>query len=842
MSINNPNLQPNKDTPVIIDPGTDAKKGADVKKDAPKIIFAKMTKAQAESDGLLDAFISADTDNSGDISDEELIKYNESHPENKELSETSDYSSKEPEPANNPDELQSEITEVPKEEATETQTNTSEQKIEIKPIKIDFSSIAKGLGISGTDPIKTPDFSSLTASVIFEDQMAFCSMFVKLKDELTPLVKESKDSRLIEAFEKAKSSLVKKDIANFFSEFDRYQTSNRLNKECSDFLQQYQANDQDISAQILEKSELDQFFDFLGKRFVRAGITRAEVEELAKTNQALATALQEGLFPENSNLSEEERNNYKLTNKDIINHRVRVLCDMGFNYQSFKLTLENSDKITQLKMGVSFIKAITGTGNAEQENIKGFDDYLKEWKMSKEEWNALSAEEKSGKISETFSSQIKKDLDISDRNSKLYKEIERLSKGEFNDSEKAQGYNKPIVNNGELLKLARENIMNEYLSQVISLCDSTCNEGTDDKTKAAITESLIDTLDGFCDIRQMLEAFCIKSMTEGSQEQIQTVKKVSEAETKKGVDLNSASGEMLGETVLQYGSKETIQEFAIGNSDQIEVLNEIGKNITESMPDGEKKNLLKEALAGAMIILQEEKPETIKKLDTSYLKEQIEALSAQNSTQTTTAKNKTIASANPLLQSNSASPQTNNITVSNPILSNNPILNQISELKMRSSEFYNNENTPVSAQSTQTDFNSEIDALYSQLTATTTPSEISSPPLVKLTVMCAKYEKMEDEEKVTFKNSLTRLKNSYQDMFCESYLHGNGTLRTFLKSEDLISDLDLFKHFDKKQSDLAYADKTLEVNYYKYKSEKIKENHINTDEDTLLKSHWHDIS
>ena len=819
MSINDPNLHLNKDVPVIVDkPGTDANEGANTKKEAPKIIF---TRSQAEAGGWLDAFISADTDGSGDISEEELIKYNESHPENminrEEQGEVASDSK--------PNDAISEGVKADNTADAEDVPSDNPEGDNPEQVKIQLNEIRSAKISLGGREIK-PNFN-----------LSYSSMELTVERSNVTYQKDNylKELKLLEGnidlmTQNSREQFLKALKSGDFKDYKAFKSQLKfdINMKTSDKAS-YQ-REPEHKGRILNEEELNSALYIMNETlWVHAGMTREYAESMRDTRPEIYD-LFEQICPDSKDV---------ITEQDIKNYKQKELNKNGISYSSVEETLKNTtDPLKKMNIAA----AMTGTGESSNvkyetlvdekfKNVTNINTLLETLNISQDEWNNASPEEKTKLLSNKFLKEIEADLDTTNPDSKYYQELKRLEKGNYTAGEEKSGYSIGTGITGEEAKnLAIQNIIRSYRATVTHICNQV-NINDTDESKALIANSLPNVLSGATNLREICEGVIVSSMQEGSVCQKETMNNLAQKETESGeLDAKSSAGAYFVDGVYRYADENVIEKFVIDNQDQAEELNKIGQSTVESISDSDRKESIQNAIVSALIVIHEQNPNIIKDLDISYLKQanKFDELSTITSGTSNRISESTLGKNNSTsAQISTTGNQQNSSALANAVT--NPIKNNlgfdINQLKALSKNRYPSEFV-IPEQKQKEVFYSELEILYAQITSVSfTESEINAPPLEKLSTMCSQYNEMNDDDKVTFKNGLTRLKNSYPQEFCESYLHGNTTLKTFLKSEKLINDMDLFVHFDETKSDLVYADKTLTVNYNKYSSEKYKKEH-----------------
>ena len=531
---------------------------------------------------------------------------------------------------------------------------------------------------------------------------------------------------------------------------------------------------------------------------VHGGMTRAEAErkggETLKMFNAICKDGQDSI-----------------TEADILCYKQAKLEEKGIKIENIIKTYNSADKVTQMKIISGLIGSVADKDNIREEfkGLNSVDDFVKTLGIE-ESWNKATTPEEKGKLlGSSLLEIIKKDINFDDMNSRIYKEISDIAAGNFNKDELARGYAKgDELSSNEIKQLAIGRITKEYLSTITHLCE-TAFEGVDEKEKAAVVHSLFDSLEQSPMVRQLLQAWGINSMTEGSEEQTNAVKAIAKYETEhKDLDASSVTGSMIVSSIIRYGDEETINDFIVNNSDQVDAINNVANDTVNSMPDGEKKSNLRMTIDNAVNVAK------------IYNATTPEALSDR---------------------SEQAGINVSEAPVTNPIYDNNG--NDINTLKMLSQDFeVNSQKTPQ--QIKQEKFMAEIERQHQELRSKMRVkiAEIKNkPPQVALAMMCSHFDQMPDRVKAFFLNGLTRMKNSHHDMLCEAYLRGDENLRQFLNHQHIISNNDIFVHLDSHPGDIKYANKTIEANYYASRSELLYQNKVN-ESNTKLKSHWHDLT
>lgn len=557
---------------------------------------------------------------------------------------------------------------------------------------------------------------------------------------------------------------------------------NKRGSAMSTILTLYNPDDLE-SAETLTDEQFDKTIEILKNEYnVHAGLTRQEAEKIG------------GKVLEDFNKICPEGHDV-ITEEDIILAKSKELSDSGISVASIFKTINSSEGMDRIKVYQKLIGVVADDNDV----IDSFKDI-----SSKEDlYKALGVNEEFLKIAEGnprmmgkilgqhFKLQLQDAMNVDDENSAVVQEMRRLERGDFTEDEIAKGYTKGqgIKDPKKLFEMATQNIGKKYISTVAYLSQKAFAE-TDDNTKLAAIHGLFESLEDSPQARKLLQALGIESITNQDLKE-QAAKDVYDNE-KDDLGLDDISGFALTGTLLGNGSIDLIQQIFNENGDKLDTLKAIANGVIDSMPDGDKKDALKNILNNATNSANNSNSPSNKP---SNIKDNI---TTDKTTQQQQQQPEQKTSTNPMDDRKRASQEW---------MEAHGITSTLSAAQLRAKKV--EELEEIAYQEMRSKMRIKV-------------NELKNMPLgLALSEMVEHYDQMPGKVKEKFKGQLIRMAAAHHDLACEAFIQGSDNLKKFLTEQRIITKQDVFALFDRKPAMVNTAPDNLRIDYNKYKSQEL---------------------
>ena len=311
-----------------------------------------------------------------------------------------------------------------------------------------------------------------------------------------------------------------------------------------------------------------------------AGMTRAQAEEAAKTNPEILEVFNQ--YAKNNVITGKKFGEYKKTL-----HTHHKLDEEAFSQ------LSTTEKVDHIREQLSChndkqlaIEEYKGKDLTTAVQIMN-DKLPEEERISVEEWNNSTPEERGKIISKIYSKNIKAAL--KEDSPEYQAQLERLKNGEFTEHEIEElGLNKDIELTDEQLKKYTQNaIIRSYKATIANLIESTGDKQQD--------ENMLALLEGFKtgmlqdeELTTLLNTLGMHKIADKVMQR-QAAKIIASQEIK---STDETANYMLADAVIQYGDKETIETFVANNKSNLansELIAQAVVNVMNTLPPNDSK-------------------------------------------------------------------------------------------------------------------------------------------------------------------------------------------------------------------------------------------------------------
>ena len=403
---------------------------------------------------------------------------------------------------------------------------------------------------------------------------------------------------------------------------------------------------------------------------------------------------------------------------------------------------------------------------------------------------------------------IKSDLESKESRSLQY-HIERLKQKNFTEAERAK-YNlseKTELSDEQIKQFAKLAAIAEYTSAIVESMQKLTEEnknGQHDEEITLFIAGLKKELINDDDVRAIMQAHGLESIESKEFSRIAANEIVNNNESNFS-ETNQGFGQiLLSAEILENADEEHIQTYAENNAEYINVVKEIANAVINNMTDGEQKTALQNAISKAV--------ENISNGTVS---------SSNNSTKSSNTTNSTYGYSQGRTQTTAVNDT--NYYATSPIMP--PDAQSITELKKAAARYSNQISAPTAVHSTQT-FKTELEKFMDEMhtKGAVMKAKFENMPLGQaLSMVCDNINKIPEQLRGPFIEKFTQMMiikaNSHKDLMCKAYITGSENLRQFMNKNNIITERMIYDFFDKNESEIKFASKTLQVNYYKHKTE-----------------------